>query len=263
MKVWVRGAGELASATALTLHNCGFQVLLTELALPLAIRRTVTFSDALLNEVASVEGVTARRVSSFKPDLWDWSEEMPIGVDDPMAVQALHPDVVVDARMLKRFQGDFRSWAPLVIGLGPGFEAGVDCSAVIETQRGHDLGRVIWSGTAQPNTNVPGKIGGETRKRVLYAPADGVLRWDVDFGTLVDAGAVLGWIGESTAVRTVIGGLVRGLISPAVPITRGLKIADVDPRGRKVDYRTLSDKARSVARGCLEAILVAQQRGWV
>jgi xanthine dehydrogenase accessory factor len=264
--VWVRGAGELGSATALILHRVGFRVFLSELPQPLAIRRTVTFSDAMFDGTATItdgsaEGeTTAVRCDPAEIPTLLQQHKLPLAADSTSELLAHKSRVVVDARMLKQEVADFRSWAPLTIGLGPGFTAGKTCHAVIETARGHDLGRVIWDGPARPNTGIPGRLGGETVRRVIYAPATGRLEWRVDLGAVVAPDELLGVIDNRIEVRTPIGGLVRGLIHHDVPITKGLKLADIDPRGAAVDYRRLSDKARCVGRGVLEAILVYLNR---
>ncbi|NOZ73939.1 MAG: EF2563 family selenium-dependent molybdenum hydroxylase system protein, partial [FCB group bacterium] len=231
MKVWIRGAGELASAVAVTLKRCGFAVILSELNRPLAIRRTVTFSDALLEGTAAVEGLRARKVSRIDSGRWKAGEIIPVGVDQPDVFEKLNPDVYIDGRMLKKALPDGRHVAPLTVGLGPGFTVGENCHAAIETHRGHDLGRVLWNGAPLPDTAVPGNLGGATRKRVLYAPESGRVRWEVNFGDLVTSGDPLGVINETTVVCAAVDGQVRGLIHPLTPIVKGLKIADVDPRG--------------------------------
>lgn len=254
--VWVRGAGELGSAVAQLLHKTGFQVILSDLPHPLAIRRKVTFSDALLGGRAEVEGVRAIQ-SPLKPlSRLNSRRAIPILTDSPDLEGVLQPSVLVDARMLKVDPGDLRERAPLVIGLGPGFNATQNCQAVIETQRGHDLGRVIWQGPATPNTGIPGRVGGETLQRVIYAPAGGRVSWKVDFGDLVKEGQIIGHIDNQHEIRSALNGMVRGLIAEQVPISKGLKIADIDPRGKGVDPGRISDKARVVSGGVLEAILV-------
>ncbi len=255
--VWVRGAGELGSAAALTLRRVGIAVFLSELPLPLAIRRTVTFSDAILEGTAIVEDIQGVRATVENMPQVISAGRIPVLEDSLLIAQRLAPQVAVDARMLKG-SGSGPGKSPFVIGLGPGFTAGDNCGAVVETKRGHNLARVIWSGSAQPDTGIPGKLGGETARRVIYAPTEGTLKWAVDFGALVEPGQRLGTI-DSHEIVTPIAGLVRGLLSPRVPIPRGLKIADIDPRGATVDYRTVSDKARAVSRAVLEAILVHLQ----
>jgi xanthine dehydrogenase accessory factor len=255
-KVWIRGAGELASATAYSLHQAGFQIVMSDLAEPLAIRRRVSFSDAIHTGQTSVEGVIA--VKGAVADVPDILEQGRIAlvIDSPDLQRPLKPDILIDARMLKRPVTNIRANASFSIGLGPGFHAGRDCDAVIETQRGHDLGKTIWEGTAKPSTGIPGMIAGETIRRVLYARVAGTVSWSVDIGDLVEADDVIGRIGSTHELQAPLSGLVRGLISPLSPVTVGLKIADIDPRGREVDHQTISDKARAVGRGVLEAVLI-------
>lgn len=254
--VWVRGAGELGSATALILHGTGFRVFLTELPIPLAIRRTVTFSDAMLEGESAVEGTKAvlGNVDSIPPIIP--KGHIPILEDSLEKIMRLHAHILVDARMLKVYEENIMEYAPFTIGLGPGFDARKNCHAVIETMRGNDLGKIIWRGPALPNTGIPGNVGGETVHRVIYAPADGPLEWHVDFGDLLDENDLMGTINGEREIRAPFQGMVRGLISPSVPMKRGLKIADLDPRGKAVDYMSISDKARNIGRGVLEAILI-------
>lgn len=254
-KIWIRGAGELASATAYSLYQAGFRIVMSELAEPLAIRRKVSFSDAIYTGETAVEGVIA--VKGEVADVPDILERGRIAlvIDSPELLRTLKPDIIIDARMLKRTVKSMRANAPFTIGLGPGFNAGRNCDAVIETQRGHDLGRIIWEGAAEPSTGIPGMIAGETVRRVLHAPVAGTVRWTVEIGDLARADDVLGRIGSAHELRAPLSGLVRGLISPLSPVTAGVKIADIDPRGREVDYLTISDKARAVGRGALEAVL--------
>jgi xanthine dehydrogenase accessory factor len=255
-KVWIRGAGELASATAYSLHQAGFCIVMSDLAEPLAIRRKVSFSEAIHTGETAVEGIIA--VKGAVADVPDILERGHIAlvIDSPELQHTLNPDIMIDARMLKRTVESMRSNAPFAVGLGPGFHAGRDCDVVIETQRGHDLGRIIWEGTAKPSTGIPGRIAGETVRRVLYAPVAGTINWTVDIGDLVEADDVLGHIGSDHELQAPLSGLIRGLISPLSAVTSGLKIADIDPRGREVDHQTISDKARAVGRGALEAVLI-------
>jgi len=254
-KVLIRGAGEMASAVGVVLHRVGFSVIMTELPIPLAIRRTVCFSDAMLNGTAEVEGI-----QSIQADYNNYigilsNENIPVIEDSIELITQIKPETYVDARLLKYTVQDRRSLAEFIVGLGPGFTVGVNCSAIIETMRGHNLGRVIWDGSASSNTGVPGKIGGESARRVIYSPGAGNIEWLVDFGDIVEQNQVLGTIGE-IEIKSHISGIVRGLISPKVNTTKGMKIADVDPRGEEVDYTTVSDKARCVGRGVLEAIMI-------
>ncbi len=255
-RVIIRGAGELGSAVACVLHRCGFSVILTELPQPLAIRRPVTFSDAMLTGESAVEGITGIRAIPDQVDEILQKEEAIAVLEDGYIRRILsRKDILVDARMLKKAVPDMRKDAFLVIGLGPGFTVGENCHAVIETHRGHDLGRVIRLGSPQADTGVPGEIGGESGKRVIRAPADGVVTWQVDFGQIVKQGQVIGIV-NGAEIITPIGGMVRGLISPKVAVSKGMKIADVDPRGETVDYQKISDKALCIGRGVLEVILV-------
>ncbi len=253
--VLIRGAGEMASAVGVILHNVGFSVILTELPIPHAIRRTVCFSDAMLNGTTKVEGVQA--VKTDPNNYLDIlrNRKIPVLTDSIELIIKIKPVFLIDARLLKKSVNDRRLLAQFTVGLGPGFTVGENCDAVIETMRGHNLGRVIWQGCAAPNTGVPGRIGGESSKRVVYSPGVGNVNWLVDFGDIVKQNQVLGKLGE-IKIKSQISGIVRGLISPKVNTTKGMKIADVDPRGKEVDYTTISDKARCVSRGVLEAIMV-------
>jgi xanthine dehydrogenase accessory factor len=254
--VWVRGAGETATAAARCLHRVGFGVLASDLPAPLAIRRTVSFSDAIFTGASEVEGVRAQRCDiDAAPDIISQGL-VPVVLDAPEQILELGPQVMVDARMLKSYSENILAYAPFTAGLGPGFDAGRNCHVVIETKRGHDLGRIIWRGAAHPDTKVPGNVGGQSLRRVIYAQENGAVKWRVDFGDLVDKNDLLGTINAAHEIPSPIAGLVRGLISPQVHLVKGLKIADIDPRGKVVNHKTISDKARAVGRGVLEAILI-------
>ncbi|MFH0883608.1 MAG: selenium-dependent molybdenum cofactor biosynthesis protein YqeB [bacterium] len=258
-RVWVRGAGELASAVGVSLHRSGFHVWLSELPEPLAIRRTVTFSDAVFEGEAEVEDVRAVFCEPEAVEELLGSGEMPLVLDDPTRIRELQPNAVVDARMRKRDDSELRSLAPFTVGVGPGFAAGTSCDCVIETMRGHNLGRIIWEGSASADTGVPGNIGGETARRVVYSPVQGKVVWSVKFGDLVEEGQLLGRV-EEQDITAPLRGMVRGLISPRVFIPAKTKIADVDPRGASVDFTSISDKARSVGRAVLEAMMIHRAR---
>lgn len=259
----VRGAGELGSAVALTLRRVGYPVILTERADPLAIRRPVTFSDAVFTGKTSVEEITAVRVNPSAVSETLRSSDIPLVVTNDLPEFGVSIQAVVDARMLKDSGVTRLPGIPLVIGLGPGFEVGRNCDAIIETQRGHDLGRVLWRGTAAVNSGVPGKIGGESRKRVMYSPAAGKVKWQVDFGELVQAGQQLGVMNAHEIITAPISGMVRGLISPLVSVDAHIKIGDVDPRGTQVAYQRISEKARNIARGVLEALLMLESNSYL
>ena len=262
--VIVRGAGDLATGCIVRLVHAGFRVAALESARPSSIRRTVCLSEAMYEGNATVEGIRAERVDSpaellqalarFGPD-----GPVPLLADPDCAVLAqARPLALVDAIIAKRNLGTRKDMAPVVIALGPGFEAGVDADAVIETNRGHHLGRVILAGCAEPNTSVPGVIGGAGRERVLYAPVSGTVENLKQIGDQVRAGeAVLTLHGDqgSVPVVTKIDGTLRGLIRPGYRATAGLKVADVDPRCVREHCFTISDKARAIAGGVLEAVL--------
>lgn len=255
MLILIRGAGDLASGIALRLFHAGLSVFMTEAARPTAIRRTVAFSQAVALGETQVEDVTARlcQVGDVAGILA--AGEIPVLVDpEAAAISVLRPQVVVDAILAKRNLGTRITDAPVVIGVGPGFTAGVDCHAVVETMRGHTLGRVIWAGSALPNTNIPGLIGGFAGERVLRAPADGIFQPALEIGALVKAGDVAGYVGEKAMVCT-IGGVLRGILPPDTPVHKGMKSGDVDPRGSVEHCYTVSDKALAIGGGVLEAIL--------
>jgi xanthine dehydrogenase accessory factor len=255
--VLIKGAGDLATGVAVRLWRAGFPVAMTELECPLAIRRTVAFAEAVYAGEATVENVTARRVSdsSLVTAAWD-SLAIPIIVDpDAKSVAALKPAVLVDAILAKKNLGTRMDDAALVIALGPGFAAGVDAHAVVETNRGHYLGRVLWAGSAQPNTGMPGDVNGIRCARVVYAPAEGEFADGRKIGTILKAGEQIGSV-AGRPVLAPIAGVLRGLIHDGIPVHPGIKIADVDPRGVSDHCWTVSDKALAVAGGVLEAILV-------
>jgi len=263
--VVVRGAGDLATGTILRLRAAGFRVVALEIEKPTAIRRTVSLSEAVYDGEARVEGVTARRVADLAAVRVALAEGVvPILVDPECRfLAALSPYALVDATICKRNTGVRRGMAPAVIGLGPGFEAGGDVDAVIETQRGHDLGRVILAGSAAPDSGTPGEIGGKSGERVIKSPIAGIVEEVAVIGSLVKAGdpviAIRG-AGGIVTVTSSIDGVVRGVIRPGLEVPAGMKIADVDPRARAESCLTVSDKARAIAGAVLEAILVLKGR---
>ncbi len=256
MLVLIRGAGDLASGIALRLHHARFDIVMTEIAQPTTIRRTVAFSDAVANGSAVVEDVRAVRAASEEKVRTALAKgEIPVLIDpEAKCLSWLRPDAVVDAILAKRNLGTKITDAPIVIGVGPGFTANVDCHACVESMRGHTLGRVIREGSPLPNTNIPGLIGGYAGERVLRAPADGPFVSCRKIGDLVKEGDVIGTV-NGEPMRATISGVVRGLIRDGVPVRKGLKSGDVDPRGEVSYCELVSDKALAIGGGVLEAIL--------
>lgn len=255
MLIVIRGGGDLATGVALRLYRSGMDVVICETAVPTSIRRTVCFSEAVRLEEMMVEGVTARRAVPEEVPALLAAGIIPVRVDPEGAcIPGLRPDAVVDAILAKRNLGTSMDMAPIVVAAGPGFTAGVDCHAAVETMRGHYLGRVIYEGSPLPNTNIPGLIGGYAGERVLRAPADGAFAGAKRIGDRVEAGDVAGYVAGKPMVCT-IGGTLRGLLADGVPVTKGMKSGDVDPRCEEAHCRCASDKALAVGGGVLEAIL--------
>ena len=268
----VRGAGDLATGTIHRLTKAGFRLLVLEAEHPAAIRRQVALSEAVYAGSARVEDVEAVRMDvdlaekKNRKELLEqemeriWKKDgVPVLVDPAgLSIAALRPAVVVDAILAKKNLGTTKEMAPLVIALGPGFTAGEDVDVVIETKRGHNLGRVIRSGSAVPNTGIPGIIGGYGKERVMHAQAEGILRNAASIGDIVEARAVIAEIeteNGTVPVEASLSGLLRGLIRDGYPVTKGFKIADIDPRKEELqNCFTISDKARCIAGSVLEVI---------
>lgn len=259
--VVVKGAGDLGTGVAYRLWKCGFRVLCTDLPQPLVIRRTVAFASALYDGRITVEGVQCERVFYADEAIYLWQRETLPVVADPVGrvVESLRPEIVVDAIMAKRNTGTTILDAPCVVALGPGFTAGQDCHAVIETQRGHDLGRVIWAGSTAANTGVPGKVGGEDARRAVRAPRDGVFYGRRAIGDQVKEGDVIAQV-EDAPIHATLSGVLRGLLHDNVSVKVGLKVADIDPRGDPRYCYSISDKALAVAGGVLEAVFTLRDR---
>jgi xanthine dehydrogenase accessory factor len=257
----VKGAGDLGSGVAYRLHKAGFRVLCTDLDQPQAIRRAVSFASAIYDGRCVVEGVQSERVLFADEAIYLWQRNIVAVLADPTAhvVDVLKPEIVVDAIMAKRNTGTKIDDAPIVVALGPGFEAGQNCHAVIETNRGHDLGRVIWKGGAQPNTGVPGKVGGEDEKRVIRAAHDGMFYGRRAIGDKVSEGEVIANI-DTTPVRATLSGVLRGLLRDNIRVTERTKIADIDPRDDPRFCFTISDKALAIGGGVLEAVFAMRER---
>ncbi len=259
--VLIRGAGELASGVAHRLARSGFRLFLTEAPAPLAVRRAVSFCEAVHDGAKTVEGLTARLIQQPGQAAELWARgELPVMVDpDLSCLDQVRPAVIVDALLAKRNTGLKRGMAPLTIGLGPGFRAPEEVDLAIETNRGHNLGRLIYHGEPEANTGVPGDIAGYTHERVLRSPADGVFETAHKLGDRVAAGDTVAQVAGQPVVAQ-IGGVLRGLIRPGAQVRAGLKVGDVDPRG-KIEYLdTISEKARAIGGSVLEGILAAFNR---
>ena len=261
MLILVKGAGDLATGTAVRLYRAGFQVVMTDIAQPTAVRRTVAFSQCIYDGQTTVEGITARKAEN-RDQVRDIlaAGEIPVLVDPQAAILAQLPFmVVVDAILAKKNLGTTISDAPIVLALGPGFTAGTDCHGVIETQRGHDLGRLILEGTAIPNTGVPGDVGGYTKERIIRAPADGPFEPVAQIGQQVNLGDVVAKV-NGIPVTAQLTGIVRGMLPAGIPVTAGMKAGDIDPRCEVRHCFTVSDKARAIGGGVLEGILYFGRR---
>ena len=250
--VLFRGGGDLATGAIWRLWCARFPIVVCELAEPLTVRRTVSVSSAVALGAVTVEGMPAQRARSIAGAV-DLAGRGIVAVLVSPGLPSIAREVVVDARLAKRNIDTAIADARLVVALGPGFEAGVDAHAVVETMRGPRLGRVLWSGTAAPDTGVPGSVGGKGAERVVRAAADGTIGWQVGIGHRVVGAQVMGRVG-GCAVVAPFDGVVRGLIADGTEVPAGLKIADVDPRF-DVDCHEISDKALAVGGGVLEAVL--------
>ena len=256
MLVMIKGAGDIASGIALRLWRAGINVVMTDLPKPSSIRRTVCFSEAVYRGETKVEEVHARLAANAADALRLLEENILPVIVDPKAESAkeLHPDVIVDAILAKENLGTAITDAPGVVGVGPGFTAGTDCHAVVETMRGHTLGRVLYEGSPLPNTGVPGVIAGYAAERVLRAPAAGVFEPKLEIGAQVKKGDVAAVI-DGKPMLCSIDGCLRGLMQEGAVVFEGMKCGDVDPRGIPDNCTTASDKAIAVGGGVLEAIL--------
>lgn len=270
----VRGGGDLATGTIAKLYRCGFSVLILEIEHPSAIRRNVAFSEAVYQGKQTVEDITCVLAKSLKEAKEMLEKGMLVLLVDPEgnSISQLQPLAVVDGILAKKNLGTHRQMAPITIGLGPGFEAGKDVDAVIETMRGHHLGRVLYQGSAIANTGVPGVIAGYAKERVIHSPGTGIIKNVKKITDVVEQGEVIAWIEpqrkqmddpveERIPVKATIPGLLRGLIREDYPVTKGFKIADIDPRIQEYENCfTISDKARCIAGGVVEALFYLKQR---
>lgn len=265
-----RGGGDLATGIVHRLFRAGFPVLVLETDSPAAIRRQVSFSEAVYDGTATVEGVTTERIASAdRASVNHVLEEgrVPLLVDpEGSSIPLLKPDIVVDAIIAKKNLGTAKEMAPLVIGVGPGFTAGEDVDLVVESMRGHNLARIFTTGSALPNTGIPGNIGGFTKERVLHAEAAGYMKNIRQIGDIVEKGEEIARIyekmtedgtfsGSYVSVEASISGIIRGLIREGYHFQKGFKIADIDPRESELaNCFTISDKARSIGGSVLEAV---------
>lgn len=260
--VIIKGGGDIASGVIQKLHRTGFRVLVLEVENPTSIRRTVCFSEAVYNEKMEIEGITSILVRNTVEIYHAWANDYVPVLVDPNGdyIHKLHPIAVVDSIIAKRNNGTHIGLAPITIGVGPGFEAGKDVSVVIESNRGHNLGRLIFKGYAEPNTGKPGNIAGYTSERVLHSPGDGKISLSYDIGDIVKTGAIIGYV-DGCSIVSEIDGLIRGLIRDGTYVTKGFKIGDVDPRIEQVkNSHTISDKARAIGGAVLEAIMIGMKK---
>ncbi len=254
--ILIRGGGDLASGVALRLVRVGIKCLITEIAQPLAVRRMVAFAEAVYAGEIRIEEVTGRRVGTPDEALICLQDGLVPVLVDPMAdvAQTVMPLVVIDGRMTKRPPEYSLDFAPLIVGLGPGFVAGANCHAVVETKRGPYLGRVYWQGEAEQDTGLPERVGTYQAERVLRAPAEGIFSGQVQIGAMVKKGEVVAQV-DGQPVIAHFDGLVRGLLHDGVPVRKDVKVGDLDPRLDPRISQSVSDKALAVGGGVLEAIL--------
>ena len=256
MTVLIKGAGDLATGIACRLHRCGFKIIMTEIAKPTTVRCTVAFSRAVYEGSAVVEDIKAVLVSSAAEAMEATEKGFVAVIVDPVCrvLGELKPRALVDAIIAKHNTGTSIADAPIVVGVGPGFTAGVDCHRAVETQRGHDLGRVLRSGSPMPNTGVPGEIGGYSTERIVRAPCEGEFKPLSAIGDRVRRGQLLAVV-NGKGVYALIDGVLRGLLPAGTEVHMGMKAGDIDPRCKVENCYSVSDKARSIGGGVLEAIL--------
>ncbi len=256
--VIVRGGGDLATGVVYRLHKAGFPVVVLELERPLVVRRQVAVATAVLQNQITIEGMIAQLVTTFEE-----AKNLVTSCAIPVIISPHLPSfpapnpkssILIDARMAKRNIDTNKMQANFVVALGPGFTAGHDCHAVIETMRGHSLGRVIWDGAAIPNTGTPGIVAGKGAERVLRAPVAGVVQWRLEIGDYVKLGEVIGDVAGQEIVAP-FAGVLRGLIAPEAAVKQGMKIGDLDARADREACFTISDKALAIGGGVLEAVL--------
>ena len=260
--VIVRGGGDIATGVAHRLFRAGFNILILDIEKPTTIRRRVAFSEAIYSKEVEVEGVKAVYVKRIEDIFHEINKgNIPVYVDPKgECISEISPLAVVDSILAKKNLGTNMDMAPITIGVGPGFEASVDVDLVVETKRGHFLGRVIYEGTAIPNTSIPGNIMGHTEDRIIRASAAGKVIPLVEIGDMVEKGQVICKIDHSEVIAN-ISGIIRGMIKKGLIVTKGYKIGDIDPRGNKENVITISEKARAIGGGVLEALMYMMNGG--
>ena len=257
MKVVIRGGGDLATGVAEVLYQSGFKILILDIEKPSSIRRSVCFSEAIYDGVTKVENIICKKVENENEIEKCWNEKIiPIMVDEKgEIIKKIKPDVVVDSIIAKKNLGTTKEMAPITIALGDGFEAGKDVDIVVETMRGHNLGRIITSGRAMKNTGIPGEIKGVSKDRVIYSLANGIFSSVKKIGDTVQKDEIIGYVGD-VEIRGKISGVLRGIIREGYEVTENMKIGDIDPRiEEKNNCFTISDKARSLGGAVLRAIM--------
>lgn len=254
--VLVRGGGDIATGTCNRLYHSGFKVVVVEIDKPTVIRRTVSAASSIFDGACRVENVNYKRVEGLSEVSKAFEQgHVPVLVDSDMdCARDLKPDLIVEATLAKKNMGLSKDLAPYVIALGPGFRAGMDCHAVIETSRGHDLGRIIYEGTTKANTGIPGNIEGYTEERIIRAPKAGFVEQINTIGDLVEQGQCIGHV-SNVEIRAEISGVIRGFIHPSVQVVENMKIGDIDPRANVQACHSISDKARALGGSVLEAYL--------
>lgn len=252
----IRGGGDIATGIGHRLYRAGFKIIILDVEEPLAIRRRVSFCEAIYSGEIVVEGVRAVYCKNINDSMKALEEgDLPVLVDElGQNINQIKPIAVIDSILAKRNLGTNKCMAPITIGVGPGFEAGIDVDLIIESMRGHNLGRVIYEGTAADNTGIPGSILEFTQERIIRAVEDGCIIWSCQIGDMVRQGQIIGNI-SGFDIKAKISGVIRGLIKDGIYVNRGLKIGDIDPRGELINSTTISDKARAIGGGVLEAIM--------
>lgn len=255
-KVLIKGAGDLATGIAWRLHRAGFKVIMTEIAQPLTVRLTVAYSNAVYHDEVEIEGIKGKLVNSYLQAKEVLAQDkIAVIIDEQAQIkQEFKPDVIIDAIMAKRNLNTTINEAPVVIAIGPGFVAGKDCHYVVETKRGHFLGKVIEAGSAIENTGIPGNIGGYTTERIIRANGEGIFKSVAKIGDFVETGDIVAYV-DKRPVKALISGIVRGMLHDNILVTDKMKCGDIDPRAEKSHCFSISDKSRAIGGGALEAVL--------